>query len=113
MASDRMAAQPSRVSFGPFHLIPAQHLLLDGDRPVRLGSRACEIVIALVERPGQLLTKQELIDRVWPNTFVEEGNLRVHLAALRRALGDGQAGRRYITNVPGRGYCFVAPLTLS
>ena len=100
------------ISFGPFRLLPSRYLLLEGDKPVRLGSRACEILIALVERAGQLLSKQELIGRVWPDTFVEEGNLRVHLAALRRALGDGQAGRRYITNIPGRGYCFVAPVAL-
>src|SRR5262249_9971288 len=88
-------------------------LLLDGDKPVHLGSRACEILITLVERAGQLLSNQELMRRVWPNTFVEEGNLRVHVAALRRALRDGQAGNRYITNIPGRGYCFVAPVSVS
>jgi predicted ATPase len=63
----------------------------------------------LAERPSELVDKEDLIARVWPKTFVEEGNLRVHIAALRRALGDGQAGKRYITNVPGRGYSFVAP----
>jgi predicted ATPase len=87
-------------------------LLLDGDEPVHLGSRACEILTALVERAGQLLSNQELMRRVWPDTFVEDGNLRVHVAALRRALRDGQAGNRYITNVPGRGYCFVAPVSV-
>src|SRR5438270_5292125 len=88
-------------------MIPAENLLLEADKPVRVGSRACEILIALVECPGQLLSKQELLSRVWPNTFVEESSLRVHMAALRRALGDGKNGTRYITNVPGRGYCFV------
>ena len=101
------------VSFGPYRLAPTQQLLLESEKPVRIGSRALEILIALVERPGELVSKQALMDRVWPNTFVEEGSLRVHVAALRRALRDGQAGNRYITNIPGRGYCFVAPLTLS
>jgi predicted ATPase/DNA-binding winged helix-turn-helix (wHTH) protein len=98
------------VSFGPFRLLPAQQLLLEGDRPVRLGHRAREILIALINRPGQVVTKEELIASAWQNIHVEEGSLRVHVAALRRALGDGQGGRRYVMNVPGRGYAFVAPI---
>ena len=104
------ADRPGEISFGAFRLFPAQQLLLEGDKPVHLGSRARDILAALLERPGQVLSKQELLDRVWPNTFVEEGNLKVHVAALRRAIGDGQAGKRYIANVPGRGYSFVAPV---
>jgi predicted ATPase/DNA-binding winged helix-turn-helix (wHTH) protein len=111
--SDRAASWSGQISFGPFRLLPARQLLLDGDTPVHLGSRACEILITLVERAGQLLSNQELMRRVWPNTFVEDGNLRVHVAALRRALRDGQSGHRYITNVPGRGYCFVAPVSVT
>ena len=99
------------VAFGPFRLFVGRRQLLEGDTPVRLGSRARDILVALVERPGEVLSKQELLARVWPDTFVEEASLRVHVAALRRALGDGQAGRRYITNVPGRGYSFVAPVS--
>src|SRR5215470_10965979 len=110
--SGRASSWSGEVTFGPFRLLPARHLLLDGETPVHLGSRACEILIALIERAGQLLTNQELMRRVWPNTFVEDGNLRVHVAALRRALRDGQAGHRFITNVPGRGYCFVAPVAV-
>jgi predicted ATPase/DNA-binding winged helix-turn-helix (wHTH) protein len=100
------------VSFGPFRLLPAQQLLLEGETPVRLGSRALEILIALVERAGELVSKSELMARVWPNTFVDEGSIKVHVAGLRRALGDGQPGRRYVANVPGRGYRFVAPVEL-
>jgi predicted ATPase/DNA-binding winged helix-turn-helix (wHTH) protein len=108
---DRSTTSTERaVAFGPFRLFPAQQLLLEGETPVRLGSRAFEILTALVERPGELVSKEELIARVWPNTFVEEGNLKVHIAALRRALGDGQPGRRYLATVPGRGYRFVAPV---
>jgi predicted ATPase/DNA-binding winged helix-turn-helix (wHTH) protein len=101
------------ISFGPFHLLPEQQLLLEGETSVRLGSRALEILIALVERPGELVSKSELMARVWPNSVVEESNLKVHIAALRRTLGDGQPGRRFLTSVPGRGYRFVAPVTVS
>ena len=98
-------------SFGPFHLIPVQRLLLEGEKPLRLGSRALEILIALVERHGELVTKEELMARVWPNVFVESSNLTVHIAALRRVLGDGLNGNRYLVNIPGRGYRFVAPVS--
>src|SRR5437660_212540 len=99
------------LAFGPFRLIPSQKLLLENDKPVRLGSRALELLIALVERAGEVVSRDELVARVWPSTIVEESSLRVHIAALRKALGDGHGGARFITNVPGRGYCFVAPLT--
>jgi predicted ATPase len=102
-----------QISFGPFRLFPRQQLLLEGDAPVRLGSRARDILIALLERPGELISREELIARVWPNTFVEEGNLKVHVAALRKALGDGQGGARFIANVPGRGYSFVGAIARS
>src|SRR5262249_41688233 len=108
-----MASAAEEISFGPFRLFPARQLLLEGDRPVRLGSRALEILIALLERRGELISTKALIARVWPDTVVEEGNLRVHIAALRSALGDGQAGKRYVANVPGRGYRFVAPVSIS
>jgi DNA-binding winged helix-turn-helix (wHTH) protein len=105
-------ATTSEVSFGSFRLLPAQFLLLEGDKPVPLGSRALELLIALLERPGELVSKQELMARVWPNLFVEPANLTVHISALRRRLRDGRDGNRFIINIPGRGYCFVAPVTL-
>jgi predicted ATPase/DNA-binding winged helix-turn-helix (wHTH) protein len=108
-----MASSVRVASFGPFRLLPAQQVLLEGETPVRLGSRALEILIALVEHAGELVTKGELMARVWPDTVVEEGNLKVHVAALRRILGDGQPGRRYLATVTGRGYRFVAPVDLS
>jgi DNA-binding winged helix-turn-helix (wHTH) protein len=101
------------ISFGLFRLFPAQRLLLHSDKAVPLGSRALDILIALVERSGELLGKDELMARVWPNTFVEPANLTVHVAALRRALGDGRDGNRFIVNVPGRGYQFVSAITLA
>jgi DNA-binding winged helix-turn-helix (wHTH) protein len=105
-------ARTSEVSFGPFRLLPAQRLLLEGDKPVPLGSRALELLIVLLERPGELVPKQDLMARVWPNLFVEPANLTVHISALRRALRDGRDGNRFVINIPGRGYCFVAPVTL-
>ena len=100
------------ISFGPFRLLAEQRLLLEGDKPVRLGSRAFDILAALVERAGEVVGKEELIARAWPQTFVEESNLKIQVSALRRALGDGQGGHRYIVTVPGRGYNFVAPIRL-
>jgi predicted ATPase/DNA-binding winged helix-turn-helix (wHTH) protein len=99
------------ISFGSFRLFPAQRLLLDSGNPLRLGSRALDILIALVESAGELVGKTELMARVWPDTIVVEDNLTVHVAALRRALSDGIGGNRYLITIPGRGYCFVAPVT--
>jgi DNA-binding winged helix-turn-helix (wHTH) protein len=111
--TEPVGAAPAEISFGPFRLLPAQFLLLEGDRPVPLGSRALEILIALLERPGELISKQELMTRVWPNIFVEPANLTVHISALRRSLRDGQDGNRFIINIPGRGYCFVASVEVA
>jgi DNA-binding winged helix-turn-helix (wHTH) protein len=111
--TDPAGATPTEVSFGPFRLLRTQFLLLEGDKPVALGSRALEILIALLERRGELVSKQDLMARVWPNVFVEPANLTVHMSALRRALRDGQNGNRFIINIPGRGYCFVAPVDRS
>ena len=97
-------------AFGSLRLFPSQRLLLDGDKPVRLGSRALDILAVLAEHAGRVVSKEELIARVWPNVFVEESNLKLQVSALRRALGDGQGGARYIVTVPGRGYEFVAPV---
>ena len=104
---------PIEVSFGPFRLLPTQFLLLDGDKAVPLGSRALEILTVLLERPGELVSKQELMARVWPNVFVEPANLTVHMSALRRTLRDGRDGNRFIINVPGRGYSFVASVAVA
>jgi DNA-binding winged helix-turn-helix (wHTH) protein len=102
-------ATTSEVSFGPFRLLPAQFLLMEGDQPVPLGSRAMHILMVLLERPGQLVTRQELMARVWPKLVVEPATLTVHISALRRALRDGSDGNRFIINFRGRGYCFVTP----
>src|SRR5215831_10271193 len=75
--NERAGAAPAEVSFGPFRLVPAQFLLLEGNKPVPLGSRALEILIVLLGHAGELVSKQELIAHVWPNLFVEPANLTV------------------------------------
>ena len=96
--------------FGPFCLRPAAQLLLEGETPVRIGARALDLLILLVEHAGRVVTKDELFNHVWPRLVVEEGNLKTQVALLRKALHDGEAGSRYVMTVPGRGYRFVAPL---
>src|SRR5271165_3735378 len=110
VAAETHPMEGHAISFGPFRLLAGQRLLLEGDKPVRLGSRAFDILAALVERAGQVVGKEELIARVWPKTFVEESNLKIQVSALRRALGDGQGGHRCIVTVPGQGYNLVAPI---
>ena len=99
---------PRTFGFGPFLLIPERQLLLRGDAPVRIGCRALDLLTALVERPGELVTKAELMARAWPDTVVEEANLKVNIWTLRRALDDVAVTPDYIATAPGRGYRFVA-----
>ena len=101
------------VRFGPFALRPAQRVLTQGDTCVQLGSRAFDILLLLIERAGTFVAKNEIVARVWPTTVVVEGNLRVHVTALRKALGGERDGHRYIVNVPNRGYSFAAPVSRS
>jgi predicted ATPase/DNA-binding winged helix-turn-helix (wHTH) protein len=101
------------LSFGPFSLFVAERLLKKADKPIPLGGRALDILIALLERPGEVVTHKELISTAWPDVTVEEANLRFQMAALRKVLGDGRDGARYISNIAGRGYCLVAPVTRS
>src|ERR1700677_663593 len=100
------------ITFGPFRLIPSQRILLEGNTPLHVGNRALTILQILIDRAGKVVDKRELARLVWPDTFVEETNIRVHVAALRRALGDGQNGARYIVNIPGRGYSFTAAVSI-
>jgi predicted ATPase/DNA-binding winged helix-turn-helix (wHTH) protein len=99
--------------FGTFRLIPSQQVLLDGDARVSVGSRVLDLLTALVERRGELVTKQELMARAWPRTIVEESNLKVHITALRKALSEGPQDQRFVATVVGRGYKFVAPVERS
>ena len=96
-----------KLRFGPFELSIGERVLRRGGRVLPLGDRALDILTYLVDRPGEVIAKQDLINHVWTDVTVEEGSLRVHVAAIRKALGDGQFGNRYIANIKGRGYSFV------
>src|SRR6266403_5825040 len=96
-----------KLRFGPFELSIGERVLRRDGQVLPLGDRALDILIYLADRPGEVIAKQELIDHVWSNVTVEEGSLRGHVAAIRKALRDGQFGNRYIANVRGRGYSFV------
>jgi predicted ATPase/DNA-binding winged helix-turn-helix (wHTH) protein len=109
-ATDGLAL--SRVAaFGPFRLRATERILEKDSIPVRIGSRALDILITLVERAPDVVIKRDLISRVWGNLVVDESSLRWHIASLRKVLGDDDSGARYITNVVGRGYCFAATVT--
>src|SRR6266446_3461727 len=96
-----------KLRFGPFELSIGERLLRREGVVLRLGSRALDILAYLAERPGDVIPKKKLLDHVWSGVIVEEGSLRVHVAAIRKALRDGQFGNRYIANIKGRGYSFV------
>jgi TolB-like protein/DNA-binding winged helix-turn-helix (wHTH) protein/Tfp pilus assembly protein PilF len=104
-----MCAQAKVIfEFGSFRLNPAERLLLRDQSQIRLPPKAFDALVVLVENRGHLLEKDELLRRVWPDTFVEESNLAQHISVLRKALQDGKDGSRCIETVPGRGYRFIA-----
>ena len=96
--------------FGPFRLLVGRRELLAHGVPVALGQRAFEILLTLVSRHGQLVTKDELMAEVWPGVVVEENNIQVHISAVRKVLAAAGDGERYLLTVAGRGYRFVAPV---
>src|ERR1700761_7330379 len=100
-----------RLRFGPFELNVADRSLRKANQVVPLGGRAYDILIALLEKAGDTVTKADLIAKAWPEVMVGEGSLRVHLSALRKALGDGQFGNKYIASTQSHGYSFIAPVT--
>src|ERR1700752_4255611 len=96
--------------FGRFRLMPAERILLREGEQVPLTPKVFDILITLVEKSGQVVEKDDLMKRVWPDTFVEEGNLTQNISLLRKALGDGIAGQQFIETIPRRGYRFVSPV---
>ncbi|OON63054.1 hypothetical protein B0920_06460 [Massilia sp. KIM] len=103
-----MTSDPTTTfTFGPYALQPVRRLLLRDGEPVQIGSRAFDVLTLLLERAGDVVSKEELLARAWPRTFVEESNLRVHISVLRKVLRETLDGVRYIDNVAGRGYSFV------
>jgi DNA-binding winged helix-turn-helix (wHTH) protein len=107
---ERSAPARNTISFGPFELSTGKRILKRDGLVLSLGGRALDTLIYLVSRPGEVITKNEFLEHVWPDVTVEEGSLRVHIAAIRKALGDGRFGDRYIANIKGRGYSFVSPV---
>src|SRR3984885_6536344 len=102
---------PRIAAFGAFLLRVTERILEKDGIPVKIGSRALDILLTLVERAPNVVIKRDLISRVWGNLVIDESSLRWHIASLRKTLGDDESGGRYVTNVVGRGYCFAAPVT--
>jgi DNA-binding winged helix-turn-helix (wHTH) protein len=99
------------ASFGPFRLHATERLLEKNGTPLKLGSRALDILITLLEHAPEVVSKRDLIRRVWGQLVVDEVSLPVHVHALRKRLGDGDSSVSYIRNIPGRGYCFTGEVT--
>ncbi len=96
--------------FGPFRVDPGEHLLSRNGAPLPLTPKAFETLLVLIRNSGHLMLKQELMQAVWPDSFVEEANLSQNISMLRKALGDSVQESRYIVTVPGRGYRFIGEL---
>ena len=94
--------------FGPFRLDPENRILLRDGQPVSLTPKVFDTLVLLVERSGRLVSKDELMTAIWPDSFVEESNLTQTVFMIRKALGETGSDQRYITTVPGRGYRFAA-----
>ena len=107
----RIEEDPGEVAaFGPFRLLPMARRLERDGAPMEIGGRALDVLVELVRQAGRVVSKADLMSTIWADTTVVEGVLRTHVYNLRKALGDGVAGARYVTSVAGRGYCFVAPV---
>src|SRR6185503_113898 len=108
-------AMPAEIKafydFGKFRCNPGEQLLLCEGKPVPLPPKTFEILVALIQNSGRLVTKEQLMRMVWPDSFVEEANLSVNISALRRVLGETSDGQQFIETVPKRGYRFIAPVT--
>jgi predicted ATPase/DNA-binding winged helix-turn-helix (wHTH) protein len=111
MRSSQQVPAPNVVAFGPFHLSISERRLERHGVPVKIGSRALDILMCLAEQPGLPVSNQTLINRVWQGLVVEGSSLRVNIVSLRRALADDSDDSPYIANIPGRGYCLAAPLS--
>ncbi|MEO8726353.1 MAG: winged helix-turn-helix domain-containing protein [Acidobacteriaceae bacterium] len=107
------STKPLSYNFGDFRVDPAKRLLLrrDDDGPVPLTPKAFDTLLHLVEHQGEVVTKEELMRAIWPDTIVEENNLNQNISALRRVLGESRGQNRYIVTIPGRGYRFTSPIT--
>ena len=98
----------SFYEFGPYRLEPEEHLLLRGEKPLPLAPKAFELLLFLVQNQGRLLTKDQIMQAIWRDSFVEEANLTVWISVLRKTLGEGEGAPHYIETVPKKGYRFIA-----
>src|SRR4030095_11911617 len=97
--------------FGPFRILADKRVLLRDGEVVSLSPKSFDVLLLLVEHPGEALDKERLMEELWPDSDVEESNLAQHVSALRKALGESPSERKYITTIPGRGYKFAAGVT--
>ncbi|AMN44697.1 ATP-binding protein [Rhodoplanes sp. Z2-YC6860] len=111
MVREEISPVREAVAFGAFTLHLAERRLEKAGAPIHVTARGFDILAVLVDRAGQIVSKKELMARVWSDVTVDEGSLRFHIGVLRKTLGDGSEGARYIATVSGRGYCFVAPVS--
>ncbi|CCD90992.1 Transcriptional regulator [Bradyrhizobium sp. ORS 375] len=105
------SSQGDEVSFGSFSLRVRERVLRKGTTPVHLPPRALDILVVLLQQAGSVVDKNDLIARVWPDVTIDAGSLRFHIGVLRKVLGDGEAGARFVATVPGKGYSFVCPVS--
>jgi len=110
-SSGASALQGTVASFGPFRLHATERILEKNGTPLKIGSRALDILITLLESAPEIVSKRELVRRAWGNLVVDEGSLRVHITTLRRQLHDGDSSVSFVSNVHGRGYCFAGAVT--
>jgi len=110
-AVDRPALPGAIASFGPFRLYIAERVLKKNGKALKIGSRALDILIMLLEHAPEVVDKRDLIRRVWGRLVVDEVSLRFHVAALRKQLADGGPSSRHVNNIPGRGYCFAGAVS--
>lgn len=108
--ADMLEHDVQAYEFGPFLLYPDRRLLLKDGQPISLTSKALETLLVLIRNHSRIVSKDELLQLVWPDTIVEDRNLAVNVSTVRRALGETPTTREYIVTVPGRGYRFVAPI---
>lgn len=106
-----LAMARNTFCFGRFRLDALERTLTKDSVPVRLGSRAFDLLLVLLERAGETVNRDTLFDLVWPDVFVSKVNLRVHISALRKVLGDERDSKRFVITVAGRGYRFIAPIS--
>src|SRR5438477_381842 len=99
-------------NFDSFRVDPTERVLLRDSKPVSLSPKVFDTLLALVQHSGHIVSKDELVEIVWPDTFVEENNLTQYVAAARRALGDNRQEQRYIETIPKRGYRFASSVRL-